>query len=360
MTTNLTRRGAIGGTLLTGLAAMTPALADPPAAAPATPTNGPRLTGIRRVIVDTDPGNDDALAILLALDAPHLQVDAITVAPGNLGPNYQQQVTNALFLVDLAGKSGRVPVHAGMTHPLLNQPYPVATFIHGRYGLGSFEAPIVRQTVEREHAVDAMRRIVKTSPGEITILALGGLTNIAMAMLRDPEMVMALKGIVFVGGRYAAAPPVPSYNVLVDPEAADIVFKSGTPITLVGADVFNRDSILEAADFDHIATFGTARSRFFIASNELRRTFETSHRGTTGATNPDGMTVATVIDTTIGRAYVPLYVHVELQGALTRGMIIFGDNIYTNAPTPPPNVDLCVHASRDAFKQMVFTMLAKS
>lgn len=359
MTTNLSRRTMIGGAMMTGLAAMVPdgVVAQ---SVPAGATNGPRLTGIRRVIVDTDPGNDDALAILLALDAPNLQVEAITVAPGNLGPDYQQQVTNALYLVDLAGKSGTVPVHAGMSHPILNQPYPVATFIHGRYGLGAVEAPVVRQTVDREHAVDAMRRIVTTSPGEITILALGGLTNVAMAILREPEMARALKGIVFVGGRYAAAPPVPSYNVLVDPEAADVVFRSGVPITLVGADVFNRDSIFEAADFDHIANFGTARSRFFIASNELRRSFETSHRGTTGSTNPDGMTVATAIDPSLGLHYVPLFIHVELQGALTRGMLIFGDNIYTNAPTPPPNVDLCLQASREGFKRMVFTMLAKA
>jgi purine nucleosidase len=351
------RRNVLGGALVTGLAVMTPAIAAPESVALA--GNGPRLTGIRRVIVDTDPGNDDALAILLALDAPNLVVEAITVAPGNLGPDYAQQVTNALYLVDLAGKSGQIPVHAGMSHPILNQPYPVATFIHGRWGLGNFEAPVVRQTVDREHAVDAMRRIVTASPGEVTILALGGLTNVAMAILRDPDMARALKGIVFVGGRYASAPPVPSYNVLVDPEAADVVFKAGVPMIIVGADVFNRDSIFTDADFDRIASFGTARSRFFIASNELRRTFEMSHRGTSGSTNPDGMTVATVIDPAIATAYVPLSVKVVLQGELTRGMLLFGDNIYTNAPTPPPNVDLCIQASRDRFRTMVDTMLTK-
>ena len=174
----LARRQVIGGALATGLSALSPAIssAQSTVAQPAGATAQPRLTGIRRVILDSGPGNDDALALLMALHAPSLTVEAVTVCPGNLGPDYAQQVKNALFLVDLAGMSGKVPVHAGMSHPVLNRPYPVATFIHGKYGLGSVDVPAVRQRVEAEHAVDAMRRIVLQSPGEIAILALGGLT----------------------------------------------------------------------------------------------------------------------------------------------------------------------------------------
>ena len=317
----------------------------------------PRLTGIRRVILDVDPGNDDALAILLCLSAPNLQVEAITVCPGNMGPRYEQQVKNALYVVNVAGKSGQVPVHAGMTHPLLNLPYPVATFIHGKYGLGSVEVTEVKQRIESEHAVDTMRRLVKAHPGEVTILACGGLTNIAMAMLRDPEMTRALKGIVFVGGRYATPGMPPSYNVLCDPEAAHVVFTSGVPLVLVGADVVNRDSIMQDADFDHAAAFHTRRSRFFLDSNTLRRTFEKTHRGTTGATNPDPITVATAIDPAIGLGYVPVFMQVELQAGITRGMLVYGNDIYTGNPTPAANVDLCVSASGERFRELVFGVL---
>ena len=334
--TDFSRRQLLGGAALATLAATLPATARAQGTVASPDAIKPRVTAISRVIIDTDPGNDDALALLLALDAPNLHVEAITVCPGNLGPNYAQQVRNALYIVEVAGKAGKVPVHAGMTHPLLNRPYPVASFIHGKYGLGDVEVPVVKQQIAPEHAVDAMRRIINGSPGEITILALGGLTNVAMAILRDPAVVKNLKGILFIGGRYAAPPPVPGYNVLVDPEAADIVFKSGVPILLVGSDVIGRDSIMHDDDFDRVAAFNTARSRFFIASNNLRRQFEKANRGTTGSTNPDPLGVAIAIDPSIATRWVSLYVHVELTGELTRGMLIYGDNIYTLAPTPPP------------------------
>ena len=352
----LTRRELLGGTLASGLALLTAKAAD--AAPAAGPSVTPRLTGIRRVIVDTDPGNDDALAILMTLAAPNLKVEAITVCPGNLGPHYEQQVKNALYLVDLAGQSSRVPVFAGMARPILNRPYPIATFIHGKYGLGRVEVPAVPQKVEREHAVDAIRRIVSQSPGEITLLALGGMTNIAMALLREPAVARKLQGILFVGGRYATPGLPPSYNVLVDPEAAHVVFTSGVPLTLVGADVISRDSILQDEDFAHIAAFNTKLSRFFIQSNDLRRTFEKEHRGLTGSSNPDPMAVATAINPALGRRYVRLYMQVELEGRLTRGLLVYGDNIYTGEAIPPPNVDLCVEADREAFKRMVFATLS--
>ena len=363
---SLNRRQFLSTAIATGIASIagtvSSAASITPAARGAFPgsTSQPRLTGIRRVIIDTDPGNDDALALLVALDAAALQVEAITVCPGNLGPNYLQQVRNALFMVDLAGKSGKVPVHAGVSKPMLNRPYPVATFIHGKYGLGAFEAPVVRQAVDSEHAVETIRRLVVTSPGEIAVLALGGLTNIATALVRYPEIAGMLKGIVFVGGRYASPGLPPSYNVLVDPEAAHIVFTSGVPMLLVGADVIRTESILEDDDFDRIAALGTARSRFFIASNDLRRTFEKSNRGTTGSTNPDSMAVATVILPRLVSAYMPIHVQVELQGDLTRGLLVYGNNIYTGAPTPAPNVDICVDASHELFKELIFSTLNRA
>ena len=168
-----------------------------------------------------------------------------------------------------------------MAHPILSRPYPVATFIHGKYGPGEVEVTQTRQKVEPEHAVDAMRRIVNGSPGEVTILALGGLTNVAMAMLRDDEFTRNLRGIIFVGGKYASPGMAPSYNVLVDPEAADVVVRSGVKLTMVG-DASRRDSVLVEADYDKASTINTKLARFFIASNALRRTYEMKYRGAAG------------------------------------------------------------------------------
>lgn len=314
---------------------------------------------VTRVILDVDPGNDDALAMLLALDAPTLQVEAVTVCPGNLGPNHAQQVRNALYLVELAGKAGRVPVHAGMGRPLLNKPYPVASFIHGKSGLGRVEVPEVAQKADPEHAVDTIIRLVNGSPGRVTIAALGGLTNVAMAILRDPAVARNVKDILFVGGRYATPGLAPGYNVLADPEAAHVVLTSGAPLTFVGTDVFRNDSQLTDEDFARIAAFDTPRSRFFIESNDLRRTFEKTNRGMTGSTNPDPITIATLINPAIGLRYVSLHMHVELQGESTRGLLVYGDNIYSGQPAPPPNVRFCVAADGPAFRQLVFDLLRR-
>jgi inosine-uridine nucleoside N-ribohydrolase len=317
----------------------------------------PRLTGIRRVIVDTDPGNDDALAILMALSTPSLQVEAVTVCPGNMGlEGYEQQVRNALYVVDLAGATGRVPVYRGMPRPILGRPYPVASFIHGAYGLGEVEVTTVKQEAEREHAVDAMRRIVRRSPGEVTILALGGLTNLAMAILRDDAFVGNLRGVIFVGGKYQGPGFEPGYNVLVDPEAADVVVRSGVRLLMMG-DAARRDSILVAEDYDHAAAFGTRRSEFFIQSNALRRAYEMKYRGAAGSINADPMAVALAADSTLGQRYMSVAMKVELEGAYTRGLLVYGEDIYSGHPVPPGNVDICIAADHERFRQMVFRTL---
>ena len=317
----------------------------------------PRLRDVRRVIVDTDPGNDDALAILMALSTPALQVEAVTVCPGNMGlEGYDQQVRNALYMVDLAGATGRVPVYRGMARPVLGRPYPVASFIHGRYGLGEVEVTTAKQEVEREHAVDAMRRIVNQSPGEVTILALGGLTNVAMAILRDDAFVRNLRGVIFVGGKYQGPGFEPGYNVLVDPEAADIVVRSGVPILMIG-DAARRDSVLVAEDYDHAAAFRTRRSEFFIRSNALRRAYEMKYRGAAGSINGDPMAVALAADGTLGQRYMSVAMKVELEGAYTRGLLVYGEDIYSGHPVPPGNVDICVAADHERFRQMVFRTL---
>jgi inosine-uridine nucleoside N-ribohydrolase len=338
----VTRAGAPGSTIL--------------------PPNGiavssPRLTGVRRVIVDTDPGNDDALAILMALSAPALEVEAVTVCPGNMGiEGYDQQVRNALFMVDLAGASGRVPVHRGIPRPILGRPYPVASFIHGEYGLGEVEVTTVKQSVEPEHAVDAMRRIVNGAPGEVTILALGGLTNVAMAILRDESFWRNLRGVIFVGGKYEGPGFAPGYNVLVDPEAAEVVVRSGVPLLMVG-DASRRDSVLVTEHYDHAAELRTRRSDFFIKSNALRRTYEMKYRGAAGSINADPMAVALAADGTLGQKYMSVSMKVELEGEHTRGLLVYGEDIYSGHPVPPGNVDICIDADEERFRQMVFRTL---
>jgi inosine-uridine nucleoside N-ribohydrolase len=184
------------------------------------------------------------------------------------------------------------------------------------------------------------------------ICALGGLTNIATAILMDPGIIPLIKGIQFVCGAGSA---IPSFNVLADPEAAHIVFTSGAPVTIgLGGQT---DSILTPADFEQIKSFGTARSAFFIKSNELRLTFEMSARNAPGSVNGDPMAVAMVIDPTIGLEYKAIHARIELDGTYTRGAVLYGENRYNMKPTPPANVNLCTKASNEKFKQLLFKTL---
>jgi inosine-uridine nucleoside N-ribohydrolase len=264
-------------------------------------------------------------------------------------------VRNALYVVDLAGASGKVPVYRGMARPILGRSYPVASFIHGKYGLGEVEVSAVSQKVEPEHAVDAMRRIVNAAPGAVTILALGGLTNVAMAILRDADFVRNLKGVIFVGGQYERPGFAPGYNVLVDPEAVEVVLRSGVTVLMVG-DARN-DSVLVARDYDDAAAFHTKRSRFFIQSNALRRTYEMTYRGAAGSINADPMAVALAADGALGQRYMSVAMKVELEGQYTRGLLVYGEDVYAGHPVPPGNVEICIHADHERFRQMVFRTL---
>lgn len=350
-TMDIDRRLLLGGMIAGGAMAVAGSAGAAEPGVSDTPL--PRLLDNHRVIVDTDPGNDDAIAIMMALSAPNLKVEAITVCPGNL--DYDQELRNALYTVQVCGQANRVPVHAGVRRPLLNITYPHANFIHGKYGLGNLDVPEVAQKPDPEHAVNAIIRIVRQYPGEVVILALGGLTNVATAILMDPEIATMIKGVQFVAGAGGA---VPGFNVLADPEAAHIVLTSGVPFVLgLGGP---NDTILTPADFDHIKTFNTVRSRFFMASNELRLTFEMSARNAPGAVNGDPMATALIIDPSIGEQFKAIYARVELEGEYTRGAILYGENRYSLAPTPPANANLCTKANNGKFKQLLFRTLQQA
>ncbi len=347
---NSARRRLLGHAFAGGVLAMSGAAAR--AAEPGvSDTPLPRLLNNHRVIIDTDPGNDDAIAMLMGLTAPNLKIEAITVTPGNV--EYDWEVKNALYVVEVAGMAGKVAVHRGSGKPLLGKTYSTATFIHGPNGLGNVVTPPVKQQVDPENAVDAIRRIVRKYPGEVVIAALGGLTNVATALLVDPGLAKLIKGVMFVGG---AGNAVPGFNSMADPEAAHVVLTSGVPFHFgLGAPT---SSILTKADFEHIASFKTKFSDFFMKSNELRLTFEMSARNAPGSVNGDPIAMAMIIDPSIATAFKAVYARVELDGELTRGAILYGENRYSMAPTPPPNANLCIDADNAKFKALIFKTLS--
>ncbi len=212
--------------------------------------------------------------------------------------------------------------------------------------------PEVKQKVDPENAVDAIRRIVRKYPNEVVIAALGGLTNVATALLVDPGLAKLIKGVQFVG---SAGNAVPGFNSMADPEAAHVCLNSGVPFTFGTG-----NSILTKADFDHIAKFKTKFSDFFMKSNELRLTFEMAARNAPGSVNADPMAMALLIDPSIGLAYKAIYARVELEGELTRGTILYGENRYNMRPTPPANANLLIEADNAKFKAILFNTLQEA
>jgi len=182
-----------------------------------------------RLIVDTDTAGDDVFSLLIALRHPNATLEAITVCCGNVA--FEQEVENALYTVEMAGRAGEVPVYAGCPQPLIAG-WVGAEYVHGQDGMGDSFFPRAAQRPEPGHAVDELVRRVNESPGELTILAQAPLTNLAAAVVRDPSIAQKVARLYVMGGGDGNITPAAEYNFFVDPEAARIVLNAGFPLTL--------------------------------------------------------------------------------------------------------------------------------
>src|SRR5579872_1135793 len=191
----------------------------------------------KKVIIDTDPGTDDAIAIMLALNSPELDVRALTVVPGNV--TAQQGLENALKMVSLANRCD-IPVARGAEHPLF-QKLITAEFWHGKNGLANVELPASKCKADARFGPDLIIQMVHQYPHEITLLPIGPETNIALAVLKDPSIVPLVKEVILMGGSISGGNvnAAAEANIYNDPEAAQIVFQAGWPVTLVGLEVGN-------------------------------------------------------------------------------------------------------------------------
>src|SRR5207248_11875 len=195
----------------------------------------PASSAAKKIIFDTDPGSDDAMALMLALNSPELDVRAITVVPGNVTAS--QGLENALRMVSLAGRCD-IPVAAGAQHPLF-QKLITAEFWHGRNGLANIELPLSKCKVDSRFGPDLIIELVHAAPHEITLVPVGPLTNIALAVEKDPAIVPLVKEVILMGGSISGGNvnAAAEANICNDPEAAQIVFQAGWPLTMVGLEV---------------------------------------------------------------------------------------------------------------------------
>jgi inosine-uridine nucleoside N-ribohydrolase len=220
--------------------------------------------GARKILIDTDPGIDDAMAIFYALASPELDVVGLTSVFGNA--HVSVCTTNALKLLEIADRA-HIPVAKGAERPLA-MPYrgPVA-FVHGTDGQGDVDLPPPATRPQPIDAAHFMIEMATRAPGEVTLVALGPLTNVALAMLIDPTFTSHLAGIVLMGGNAfcgGTASPAAEANILNDPEAADIVFGADCPIAMAGLDV-TEQILMTSADIARFASFDNARARHLAA-----------------------------------------------------------------------------------------------
>src|SRR2546421_8584647 len=278
--------------------------------APEQPAGGPF-----RVIIDTDPGVDDALALLLAMRSPELKIEAITPVAGNLP--LELTLPNALRMVEIAGRTD-IPVAAGAKAPLARR-LVTATYAHGENGLGGAVFPEPTTRPVPEHAAEYIRRIVRKYPHEVTLITLGPLTNIAAALNSDPELAALVRGLTMMGGSLSGGniTPAAEFNIYVDPEAARIVFQSGIPITMVGLDVTRKTSLTE----EHVRVLEAAQNAVSQAAAKIGRNAINHNRERGFLVGPnmhDSLAVAAFLDPTILK-FQDYYVDVETTGELTAG-----------------------------------------
>jgi len=304
-----------------------------------------------RMILDTDPGIDDAMAILFALRRPGIRLEALTTVFGNT--DVDTATVNALRILELAGRS-EIPVARGASRSLLRPFTKAADHVHGKNGLGGIELPEPRSRPVSETASDLIIRMARANPGEITLCPVGPITNVAVALTRAPEIAGLLKEIVVMGstifqpGIQGIPTPLADANFWNDPEAAQIVLRSGARITLVGMDVTMK-VLLTVPLSEAIARDGGPLGRTLMEIAAFYMTsYATMYPGIAGCGMHDPLAVAIAEDRSLVRTE-RMCVDIELAGTLTRGMTV-ADRRRTAASRQ--NADVCLDVDADRFTEL--------
>jgi len=300
------------------------------------------------------------MALMLALESPELDVRAITVVPGNV--TAAQGLENALRMVSLVNRCD-IPVAAGAQHPLF-QKLITAEFWHGRNGLANVELPPSKCKVNGHFGPDLIIQMVHAAPHEITLVPVGPLTNIALAVLQDPSIVPLVKEVILMGGSISGGNvnAAAEANIYNDPEAAQIVFQAGWPLTMVGLDVGDK-ALLSRKYLDQLgSTHGPVNDFIYKVAKYL---VDLSARfGWPGTPMYDPLAVGVAIDATLVKA-PEMHVEVETTGAFTRGEtvanrhgtiernVLHGDHyVIEGVDKVSPNAKVCVEVDADRFLQL--------
>ena len=319
-----------------------------------------------RLIIDTDTAGDDAFSILLALKTPGVTLEAITICNGNV--DFQQQIENALYTLEVAGYSGKVPVYPGCPLPLLRKPVDATEFF-GAHGMSDANYPKTVQRPESRHAVDVIIDLVMSNPGEIDIIAQAPLTNIATAYAKEPRIAQAVRNLWIMGGTDNSLGNTTSaseFNFYVDPEAAKMVINAGFNVSLSTWTLTMNSGVMPAAALARIEAMDTPLSRFFMRVSQAPFTRTKVRYGAPLSTHPDSLTCACAINESLILEAADCVVDVETGSELTRA--------YSSIAVPltaeealvdklwqagKPNCRVIRKADTDRFAEMMIAVLAE-
>lgn len=306
---------------------------------------------MQRIILDTDPGIDDALALFLALASPEIQLEAITTVSGNVHVDLTSY--NALTLLEVMERTD-IPVAKGSSQPLIRTPID-AGYFHGSNGLGEIILPKPQKAVVAQSAVNLIVERVIGAPGEITIVAIAPLTNLALALRCEPNIVHAVREVVIMGGALKVrgnVTPAAEFNILADPHAAHMVLHAGWPIRLVPLDV-TQQVCLWKEDIVRLRQTGTPPAELITQITDYYFDHFASPRGINTFAMNDPLCLAAVFRPDF-LTWESTYVAVELTGTHTLGETVAYFNDY-DVPSPrPPNVRAAVSVDASRFLQWYF------
>ncbi len=309
-----------------------------------------------RILFDGDPGIDDALAIIFAVKSDNAKLEGITTVGGNI--TLDHTVQNALKILEITGHP-EVPVARGIAKPLLRGLKSTGE-VHGKDGLGNVDLPPPKIKEKPVHAVDFIIDTIMDNPGEITLVPVGPLTNIAVAAVKEPRLKDYVKDVVIMGGAVTVSGNITSeaeFNIYSDPEAAKIVFHSGLPITLVGLDVTMK-TLLKPEHLSEIEAAKTPVTEFVGKITKYYMKFYEEVVGVKGCGMHDPLAVAVAIDRSLVKTR-RLYVTVETRGEFTTGETVGDLRSSKEGVVNPPNMDVCVDVDSERFMRLFIDTIKK-
>ena len=302
--------------------------------------------------IDTDTASDDAVALIMAFMNPDIEVVGLSIVAGNVP--LEMGIQNALYTAELCGAT--MPIYAGAAKPLTRD-LGTAQFVHGEDGMGDIGLNLSGRTPTLGNAVDKLIEAIHAHAGHIELVTLGPLTNIALALKQDPNIAKAVKRCVVMGAvsdHIGNVTQVAEFNMWVDPEAVDIVLRSGMHLEFVGWDISRTEAVVTPQESAMIRSLGTERANFSVDIQRVLEKFCAEETHLNGFDLPDPIAMAYAIDTSVATEVHHWYLASETSSELTRGMVVM-DTL--GVMHQEPNAFVVTRASHEKFMSMLVDAL---